>query len=308
MLRWGGSLLSIALMIYLLSRQGWHEIGLALTEIPLWIFVLAAGLMIISRFAVTGRWYALLRATDLKTSWGQVLRLTFAGLFATNFLPTTIGGDIVRLAGAVQYGLDGSVIAASLIADRLIGMFGMVLMVPFGLLPLLAWIKSGPIMSGLSSAPIMLLAGNSIFHKIWQKILSILRKIMQAIKYWWQHPTSLLGSFAFTVVHMLSFFGILWALFIGLGDPVPFGLVAGLYSFVYLVTLLPISINGYGLQELSISLIFSQVGGASLHNSLTVALIFRTLTMLASLPGAAFVPGIIAGRKDSITSLDEVDG
>jgi uncharacterized membrane protein YbhN (UPF0104 family) len=96
---------------------------------------------------------------------------------------------------------------------------------------------------------------------------------------------------------MLCFFGIIWILFSGLNDPIPFSMTAGLYSFVYLVTLLPISINGYGLQELSISVIFSEVGGVSLQSGLTVALIFRTLTMLASLPGAFFVPGIISGRK-----------
>ena len=84
---------------------------------------------------------------------------------------------------------------------------------------------------------------------------------------------------------MLCFFSILWILFTGLDDPISFGLVAGLYSFVYLVTLLPISINSYGLQEVSISLLFSYVGGVSIQNALTVALIFRTLTLLASLPG-----------------------
>ena len=104
---------------------------------------------------------------------------------------------------------------------------------------------------------------------------------------------------------MICFFGIIWILFTGLNDPVPYPMVAGLYSFVYLVTLLPISINGYGLQELSISVIFSEVGGVSLQNSLTVALVFRTLTMLASLPGAFFVPGIIAGRKDGTEAQED---
>ena len=307
LLRWGGTLLSVVLLILLLSRQGWQEIVSALKQIPLWVFLLATVLIIISRFAVAGRWHALLRATDLNNSWGQTLRITFAGLFATNFLPTTIGGDIIRLAGAVQFGMDGSIVAASLIADRLIGMFGMVLMVPLGLIPLLRWFAAGPTLSGLRYTPILLLAGNSIIDKLWRKLISITRKIVQTIQYWWQHPSSLLNSFGFTVIHMLCFFGIIWVLFIGLDDPVPFGLVAGLYSFVYLVTLLPISINGYGLQELSISLIFSQVGGVSIQHSLTVALIFRTLTMLASVPGAVFVPGIIAGRKASSVPRDEVD-
>lgn len=101
---------------------------------------------------------------------------------------------------------------------------------------------------------------------------------------------------------MVCFFGIFWILLAGLRDPIPFSLAAGLYSFIYLVTLLPISINGYGLQELSISVIFSEVGGISLQNSLTMALIFRTMTMLASLPGAFILPGFFSKNKNGASS------
>jgi hypothetical protein len=59
--------------------------------------------------------------------------------------------------------------------------------------------------------------------------------------------------------------------------------------------LLPFSVNGYGLQELSMTLIFSRLGGASLESGLTAALIFRTLMMIASIPGVFFVPGMLSG-------------
>ena len=85
--------------------------------------------------------------------------------------------------------------------------------------------------------------------------------------------------------------------FTAMGEDLSFGLIAGLWSFVYFVTLLPISINGYGVQEISIAFIFSEVGGASLESGLTVSVIYRTLMMIASLPGVLFVPGIIAGNK-----------
>jgi hypothetical protein len=48
------------------------------------------------------------------------------------------------------------------------------------------------------------------------------------------------------------------------------------------------------LQEISMTLVFSQLGGASLASSLTAALLFRTTMMVASLPGAIFVPGLLA--------------
>jgi uncharacterized membrane protein YbhN (UPF0104 family) len=304
LLRWGGSILSLLLLVYLLSQQGWQDIFHALAQIPWWIFGFAFLLMIFSRFAVSGRWFSLLRVTDENVTWWQSVRLTLAGLFATNFLPTTIGGDIVRLTGAVQYGKNGLVVAASLIVDRLIGMFGMLLVVPLGLIPLFDWFSTNRVIQSFPLAAGIVHSENSFIKKAKHKLANAFRKIVQAIQLWWQQPLSLLISLAFTGLHMICFFGIIWVLFKNLGDPISFGMVAGLYSFVYLVTLLPISINGYGLQELSFSVIFSQVGGASLQNSLTVALIFRTLTMLASLPGAAFVPGILAGQKNAAPSSE----
>lgn len=45
------------------------------------------------------------------------------------------------------------------------------------------------------------------------------------------------------------------------------------------------------------TLIFSTVGGVSMESGLTAALLFRTIMMLASLPGALFVPELLAGAK-----------
>lgn len=303
-LKWFGTILSVILLIYLLSQQGWAEIGQAVSQIPVWRFGVAAVLVIISRFAVTGRWHVLLQATSEHVSGWQTIRLTFAGLFATNFLPTTIGGDIVRLAGAVQYGFDGAIVTASLVVDRLVGMLGMVLVVPLGIFPLIDWFKLQQTSNTSLFTPAFLMTVNFSLNKFWKKIINVIQKVFQALKFWWQQPLSLLKSLFFTGIHMLCFFGIFWILFGGLNDPLPFGMIAGLYSFVYLVTLLPISINSYGLQEVSISLIFSHVGGVSMQNALTVALIFRTLTLLASLPGAVFVPGIIVGRQQTENSSE----
>jgi hypothetical protein len=84
-----------------------------------------------------------------------------------------------------------------------------------------------------------------------------------------------------------------------MGEDISFWLVAGLYSFVYLITLIPISINGYGLQEISMTLVFSRLGGASLASSLTAALLFLTIMMVASLPGVLFVPGLISYSRQT---------
>jgi hypothetical protein len=296
-----GTIIALALLVYLLSQQGWDEIGAALRQIAPWRLLLALALIVISRLAVWARWHVLLRSGGVAITPGQSLRVTFAGLFATNFLPTTIGGDVIRLAGALQLKYDAAVCAASLIVDRLVGMAGMAMTVPFGL-P--RFLQAGPAqdslylhqdlhVASLAAVPYL----GKWWRKAWEAAASLSHRLLNALGLWLKQPRALLNALAFSWVHMLCIFGILWLLFGGMGAAIPVWLIAGLYSIVYFVTLLPFSINGYGLQEISMTFVFSRLGGASMSSALTAALLFRTLLMVASLPGVLFVPGMLRSRK-----------
>ncbi len=296
-----GTIIALALLAYLLSQQGWDEIGAALRQIAAWRMLLALALIVISRLAVWARWHVLLRSGGVEITPGQSLRVTFAGLFATNFLPTTIGGDVIRLAGALQLKYDAAVCTASLIVDRLVGMAGMAMTVPFGL-P--RFLQAAPAQGSLHLHQNLQVAGLAAFpylgkwwRKAWEASNSLSRRLLNALGLWLKQPRALLNALAFTWIHMLCIFGILWLLFGGMGETIPAWLIAGLYSIVYFVTLLPFSINGYGLQEISMTFVFSRLGGASMSSALTAALLFRTLLMVASLPGVLFVPGMLRGRK-----------
>lgn len=279
-------------MILLFKQQGWADIQSAFRQVTWDRYLICLSLIFVSRFAVVGRWHILLCAVE-EITFFQSMRLTFAGLFATNFLPTTIGGDIVRLGGAKQYKLDVMVSAASLIMDRLVGMLGMGMVLPFGAKPLFTWFSTTP----LSWSGNLVSFSSPLASKLLQKTGKFFNRIYQTFKLWSDHPASLLASFGFTVIHMLCFFGTIAVLLDGMGEHLSLGLVGGLWSFVYFVTLIPISINGYGVQEVSMTLLFNEVGGISLHNSLAISILFRTLIVLGSIPGVFFVPGIIAGTK-----------
>jgi uncharacterized membrane protein YbhN (UPF0104 family) len=293
LLRWVGTISALVLLVYLFQQQGWDEIGSAFKQVTFYRFILGLFLVFISRFAVVSRWYFLLKSVE-EVTWWQTLRITFAGLFASNFLPTTVGGDVVRLAGAIQSDIDGFISAASLVVDRLIGMFGMVLALPFGAKPLLGWLFA----ASVSRTDVVFGLSLPWVPKLRGKIADFLRRIYRAVMVWSEHPKSLLISLFFSGVHMICLFGIIMLLLGDVGERLSFGLVAGLWSFVYFVTLLPISINGYGVQEISMAFIFSEVGGISIQNGLTISILLRTLMLVGSLPGAIFLPGIITGTKD----------
>lgn len=296
--RVAGTLFTFGLVVYLFIQQGWQEIMAGIRLIPGWILLATLSLTFISRLAVTARWHVLLRSAGLPASARDSLRITFAGLFATNFLPTTIGGDVVRLAGAIRLKFDAAVSAASLVVDRLVGMAGMAMTLPL-CIPGLQEMSASTHQPGLQQLLLLVTASGSSWDAFKNKGRATLQKVLQALDLWKNNPRSLLFSLAWSWVHMVCVFLILWLLFFGLGESIPLWLVGGLYSLVYFFTLIPISINGYGLQEISLTFLFYQMGGISLSSSLTAALLFRTLVVVGSLPGAFFIPGLLADSNST---------
>jgi len=300
-IRVAGTLIAISLLLYLFFKQGWGEILAGIRLIPTWILITTLGLTLISRLAVTARWHVLLVSAGLPISARDSLRITFAGLFATNILPTTIGGDVIRLAGAIRLKFDAAVCAASLVVDRLVGMAGMAMVLPF-CLPALPEITGAARQPAFQRLFLLTTTSHNLWDAMVDKSRSSIQKIRQAVDLWRKNPRSLVISLAWSWIHMLSVFSILWLLFYGLGESISFWLVGGLYSLVYFFTLIPISINGYGLQEISMTFVFYQMGGISLSSSLTVALLFRTLMIIGSLPGAFFIPGMLTSSNPSRAS------
>ncbi len=279
-----GTVLAIVLLVFLLRGDGWNEMVAAMREIQIANLFWVALLFLVSRLAVVARWHVLLRSGSVDIRFKDSASLTFTGLFASNFLPTTIGGDVIRLGGAMQMGYDRAVCLASIAADRVIGMFGMFMVAPLGLV--YSWNVLPANLLGLSIVGFV------------QKPLTFIKRTLLTFSIWLRKPGSLLLSLAFSWLHMICLFGAIYVFLNDLGSPVSFWMIAGLWSLTYFITQIPISINGYGLQELSFTFLFSHVAGVSPAISLTVGILIRAYLVIASLPGALFLPSALAAMTD----------
>lgn len=287
--RLAGTILAVVLIVVLVKEEGGDDILLAVRRISILYFIAAGLVMIISRLFVVGRWHVLLRSGGVNISFSRTAMLTFTGLFSSNFLPTTIGGDVVRLAGAMQLGYDRAVCVASLVADRLIGMAGMVIALPPGLIPIFS--MSDPASQSVTLAGLV------------EKGRAFVRRTLAAFSIWLKKPFALTLSFLSTLANMACIFWAVSLLITGIGHHVSYWLIAGLWSVTYFVTLVPISVNGYGVQELSLTYLLSRIGGLSHSESLTIAILIRALFMITSLPGALFLPSILAAMS---TAREEI--
>ncbi len=283
MARSAGSLLAVVLLFVLLKEEGGDDITSALKRVSIWYFLAGIFVLLISRLFVVARWHILLLSARVDISFWRTAMLTFTGLFANNFLPTTIGGDVVRLAGAMQLGYDRAICLASMVADRLIGMAGMLVTLPFGLIPVLSMGSTG--LQAIS------------FGALVQKGLDFVKRTVGTFAIWFKKPLALAASLGATFGNMIFIFLAIFLLINGMERHVSYWLIAGLYGLTYFITQIPISVNGFGVQELSLTFLFSKFGGLSQSESLTLALLIRVMWIVTSLPGAFFLPSMLAAMN-----------
>lgn len=286
-LRWAGTLLSLALLFWLVSRQDWRGLLQAGSQVGALTVLAGLSLVAIRQLLNASRWYSLLRVQPVQLNLVGAIKLTFAGLFASNFLPTTIGGDVVRLAGVLKASEDKVAGSASLVADRLIGAASMLVFLPFGL----------PILSGLvmnqaaASAP-----AGAFALGLRPRFTKLKQRLGAALEPWRSRPTTLLLAVVINWLAASAYFLAVLVIARGVGISVTFWQVAGATALTYYLTLLPISINGYGLRELGVVAVYGQLG-ASTEAAAALALITRGLLWATSLPGALMIGSVLADRR-----------
>ncbi|HSD27438.1 MAG TPA: lysylphosphatidylglycerol synthase transmembrane domain-containing protein [Vicinamibacteria bacterium] len=291
---------SLALLAYLLSTTDLGALDERLRAVDL-VDLLAAVLCFVLMLALaTWRWQMLLGALGAPA---PIRRLTASYLVATffnNFLPSNIGGDIVRVRDSKH--LTGSTATSLAVVgiDRILG---------FGALYLLAAVAfalAPPAVRGLAGARVVLLALALLFGFLAYVFFrpGTARWIMSATRlssigwareqfevvqgavhaYRAQVATIWVAGAASVAVQALA---VLYYLAVarGLGIGLP---ASAAFLMVPLCTLLqavPVSFNGWGLREGLFALYFSQVG-LPRASALAFSLVGAGLMVLLSLSGA----------------------
>lgn len=295
-LRLAGTILSLALLGWLLWKQNWNEIFLAIKDLPLWTFFLCFGLLLVRHIWNTVRWFLLLRAQNIRLQFIKALKFVFMGLFVSNFLPSMVGGDVVRIAGILKETENRIAGAASVIVDRVVGVFGMLFFLPFSA-PLIELVFS----KGLFFGGIF----GSANPKWADPIRRSVRKILTAVKIWLKQPGSLLLALIASWTGVISNAVGVLILAKEMGIPVSLTDVIGATTLIYFITMVPISINGYGVRELAILSFYTHFGATS-EQATALALVTRVFYMMVSLPGSLWA-GDVLQRSPAKFSVYEKD-
>jgi uncharacterized protein (TIRG00374 family) len=113
-------LVSIGLLTWLFHGLDRHALATLLLSLPIWFFAASLAVVLAGQVLYAWRWGRLLNASGIPLPNREILRHYFVAVFANNFMPGTIGGDVVKIyyVGR-EHGYRG--VTASVIVDRVLG-------------------------------------------------------------------------------------------------------------------------------------------------------------------------------------------
>ena len=115
-------LLSGSLLYFLIQKAQFAAIYRTILAVDLWYYLLAIGVYIIAQPIRSMRWWLLLKEKQVSISRTRLLILCFIGTFFSGFLPTIVGGDVVRGYYVFKESNAHDVSFASILVERLCGL------------------------------------------------------------------------------------------------------------------------------------------------------------------------------------------
>ena len=300
---------SAGLMAWLLTMIDWDEAFRVMREGSPFYFVAAFLAIQITVLTSIWKWKMLIESPEkkdnplFKASTIQLSKLYYIGLFFNNFMPGSVGGDVVRIfylgkttSVAVAttsvlwerltsgLALVGIVLISALFMDQsrpyfitLLILIGIVLIVYF---ILKFWMKK-------EQTSFKLPKGGKL-HALSVKIKEMLLNIAETMRVykkeswlWW--GMILFLSFLFQV-------GMAWIndlLFLSFGIDVPFLHLLVIITIISVITMIPVSLNGLGVREAGYVFFFQSIGVPD-GVALSVSLLFFFLVTISSLIGGIF--------------------
>ena len=221
------------------------------------------------------RWEMLLKAAKIYLPMKRIIISMAGGAFFSLFLPSTIGGDLVRSVDLAVHTQRSHEVVATVLLDRLSGYIGLVAVALLAVLFGWGFIRDNPsalisvaVLTALLIAILLVLFNKFLYSRINKflrspgagKIREFIKGLHQEMHIFRHHTDilvdNLILSAAIQIVAPLAFYIIALALGIKINI---------VYFFVFIpiigaITLLPISLGGLGLRDATTIFFFAKAG------------------------------------------------
>lgn len=265
------------------------------------------------------RWWFILRRLAGQVPLATALPSYFLGLFANNFLPTSVGGDAVRTTHLHFQGYNARALVSSALIDRAIGVAAVLMLggVAYGLSPLFTPAGGWTLLLLFSLATVVLFLLLSPPVERWlttfaerhhqRRLLRFLADIALLCHGFRDSLGLLLGMLVLSLVLQSTVILVYALLGRGIGIDLPLTLYFIAVPLVTLVTSLPISVGGLGVREGALVALLVYFG-TEYPPAVSLSLIYLLVLWLATLPGGLFLDRLGKVQTSPETTVAEGTG
>lgn len=255
--------------------------------------VLALLAQLASTLLAAYRWRLIMKELQFREKVSFYVRSYFKGTFFNQVLPGSIGGDAVRIIDLAQRGYEKKEAFYGIFVDRVVGLVGLLVLnlianilfydtFPAWLFNLINLITLG----GIAGFFVMMNLDKLTFLAHF-KGLDLLHRLGLRLQRLYASKTLLLRHIVISVV--VHLFTVIAIYFLALSVDVWVGLQVFLIAVppVFLLTIVPISLAGWGVREGAMVGILMLVGIAK-AKILAISILYGILLVITALPGAWF--------------------
>ncbi len=296
-------LISISLLTFLLKRTGLDLFLQTLASINLELFLLSAMLYIGTQYLSSFRWKVLLIPHKINISTPRLFSLYLVGMFFNNFLPSSVGGDVVRGYYLYRYSGKAKESVTTIFLERYTGLAALLLIGLVSLIFTYSLLES-PLVNililGMSTTFIVgtiIVANSRVKNLILNlagkfkitKLERVIVEIYETFRKYKNHKNSFCNAFLLSIIIQVMNVFVYIILSNALDITVPWGYFFFFFPIITVTSMLPISINGLGIREGITVYLLAQVGVAPPH-ALSLSLSwFLMVTAISLLGSTVFV-------------------
>jgi uncharacterized membrane protein YbhN (UPF0104 family) len=268
---------------------------------PAWILLALAAYAVTQSIGVW-RWNRLLRAQHIEVERRRLTESIWVSMFFNNFLPSNIGGDVVRIADTAPAAGSKTLAMTVILVDRALGLTALVIIASSGALvasllgvhiPGARWLWIASALGAVAAISVIAmpqLVGHALLpvralNKPW--LTERAQRLEDAVIRFRNAPSAVAGAFAGAMVVQITIVAFYLLTAEGLSVPLPIFLGAVLIPVSLVVQMAPVSINGFGVREAVFAFFFRRFGLPT-DAAVALSLVSTGMVMGLSLVGGFF--------------------
>ena len=288
---------------YLLWKVDVGETADVLADANAWWFLLAIAIMTLSVVPMAERWRRLLLSQGIEEGLPWLTRAFLVSYTAGQILPTSIGGDAVRILETSRRHPERlGAISAIVLLERALGGAATVLLGAVGFLLAVGrydvgaylWIEGvfvlltfvlGFLMFSRAARPLLRTAA-PLLRRL--KLERPVRAVYDGVHVFRERSGLLVGLFLFTVAIQAVRVLAIWATARAVGIDLPPRIYYVMGPLFFLVLLVPFTLNGFAVREAFFVSFLGSVG-VDADQAFAAGFLFFVVTIAMALPGAAIL-------------------